>query len=140
MSEQENIQLVKQCYDSFKKGDIPALLQLCADDIDWKLDKVSGIPFTGQRRGKEQVAEFFKMVDENMHSLQFEPRQFIAQGEQVVALGHYAWSVKSTDRVFESDWAHVFTVQGGKLTGLREYMDTAVAAAAFREPGPEVAI
>ncbi|HJV53321.1 MAG TPA: nuclear transport factor 2 family protein [Noviherbaspirillum sp.] len=140
MSEQDNVQLVKQGYDAFQRGDIQRLLQLFADDIEWTLDKVEQIPFSGKRRGKEQVAEFFKLLDENMHALQFEPQQFIAQGDKVVVLGHYVWSVKSTDRRIDSDWAHVFTVQNGKVAGMREYTDTAASAAAFREPGPDVAI
>lgn len=140
MGEQENTQLVKQGYDLFKKGDIQGLLNLFADDIDWQLDKVAGVPFSGQRRGKEQVGEFFKLLDENQHPLQFEPREFIAQGDKVAVLGHYVWSVKSTDRRYESDWAHVFTVQNGKVAGFREYTDTAATAAAYQEPGPDVAI
>lgn len=138
--QQNNVQLVRQGYDAFKRGDIAGLLQLFADDIEWTLDKVEQIPFSGKRRGKDQVAEFFKLLDENMHALQFEPQQFIAQGDKVVALGHYVWSVKSTDRRIDSDWAHVFTVRDGKISGFREYTDTAASAAAFREPGPEVAI
>ncbi|MGE5650251.1 nuclear transport factor 2 family protein [Noviherbaspirillum sp. UKPF54] len=140
MNEQENVQLVRQGYDAFSKGDIPGLLQLFADDIAWTLDKVEQVPFSGPRRGKEQVAEFFQLLGENMHPLQFEPQQYIAQDDKVVALGHYVWSVKSTDRRLESDWAHVFTVQNGKIAGFREYTDTAASAAAFREPGPDVAI
>ncbi|KIF82109.1 nuclear transport factor 2 family protein [Noviherbaspirillum autotrophicum] len=140
MNEQENVQLVRQGYDAFKKGDIPGLLQLFADDIAWTLDKIEQVPFSGQRRGKDQVTEFFKLLDENMHPLQFDPQQFIAQDDKVVALGHAVWSVKSTDRRFESDWAHVFSVQSGKITSFREYTDTAASAAAFREPGPDVAI
>lgn len=140
MNEQENVQLVRQGYDAFKKGDMAGLLSLFADDIAWTLDKVEQVPFSGQRRGKDQVMEFFKLLDENMHPLQFEPQQFIAQDDKVVALGHAVWSVKSTDRRLESDWAHVFSVQNGKITSFREYTDTAASAAAFREPGPDVAI
>ena len=132
MSEKENTQLVMQAYDKFKNGDIPGLMEMMSDDIEWVLDKAENVPFTGARRGKEQVAQFFSILGENQHPLQFEPQEFIAQGDKVVALGHYAWSVKPTDRVFESDWAEVFTVQGGKITRFREYADTAAGEAAYR--------
>ena len=45
----------------------------------------------------------------------FEPREFIAHGDKVVALGHYAWRVKSTGREFGGDFAHVFTMSNGKV-------------------------
>lgn len=132
MSEKENTQLVMQAYDKFKAGDIPGLLDLFADDIEWVLDKVENVPFSGARRGKDQVEQFFSMLSESQHPLQFEPREFIAQDDRVVALGHYAWSVKPTDRTFESDWAEVFTVRNGKITSFREYADTAAAEAAYK--------
>ncbi len=132
MNEKENTQLVMQAYDKFKSGDIPGVLELLSDDIEWELDKTENVPFTGVRKGKEQVADFFSVLNQHQHPLQFEPREFIAQGDRVVALGHYAWSVKSTDRVFESDWAEVFTVQNGKITRFREFADTAAGAAAYK--------
>lgn len=132
MTEKENTQLVMQAYDKFKSGDIPGLLDLFAEDIEWVLDRTENVPFTGSRRGKEQVANFFNTLSQSQHPLQFDPREYIAQGDKVVALGHYAWSVKSTDRVFESDWAEVFTIRDGKIAGFREFADTAAGAAAYK--------
>jgi ketosteroid isomerase-like protein len=62
--------------------------------------------------------------------------QFFASGrhsgDKVVALGHYAWRVKSTGREFGGDFAHVFTMYNGKVKRFHEYMDTAAASAAHR--------
>lgn len=132
MGESENIELVRKGYDAFLRGDIDALMGLFADDIEWELDGNDAVPFTGLRRGKEGVAEFFRLVNENQHPLQFEPREFIAQGDKVVALGHYAWSVKPTDRNYESDFAEVFTIRDGKIARFREFMNTMAADEAYR--------
>jgi ketosteroid isomerase-like protein len=40
--------------------------------------------------------------------------------------------VKKTGREYGGDWAHVFTVRGGRIVGFHEYMDSAQAAAAFK--------
>jgi len=90
MNEQQNTQVVRQAYACFQAGDIPGLLDLCAEDIEWELDKTEEVPFSGARRGKDAVMEFFSTLDQSQHPLQFEPREFIAQGDKVVALGHYA--------------------------------------------------
>jgi ketosteroid isomerase-like protein len=133
MGEQENTQLVKQAYENYKSGNISALLNLFSDDIEWELDETENVPFSGARSGKEQVAKFFDELNDAQHSLQFEPREFIAQGDKVVALGHYAWMVNSTDRTYESDWAEVFTIRNGKISKFREYANTAAGAAAYQK-------
>jgi ketosteroid isomerase-like protein len=132
MSQQENISLVKRCYDDFLKGDIQHLLSLFADDIEWELPAMENIPFSGKRQGRDQVAEFFKSLNDMQSAKQFEPREFIAQGDKVVVLGHYAWAVKSIGSQFESDWSHIFTIRDDKVTRFREFFDSHVAEAAYR--------
>jgi ketosteroid isomerase-like protein len=72
-------------------------------------------------------------VEANQETLEFEPREFIAQGDKVVSLGHYRWRVKTTGREFSSDFAHVFTVRDGKIVSFQEYTDTASAARAYQK-------
>jgi hypothetical protein len=132
MSEQENTRVAQQAYEHFKAGNIQALLDLLSDDVEWQLPEIENVPFSGARRGREQVGQFFASVNEEQEALQFEPREVIAQGDTVVALGHYLWRVQSTGRTFESDWAHAFTVREGRIVRFREYVDTAAAAAAYR--------
>ncbi len=132
MSEQENTKVVQQAYENFKSGNIPALLNLISDEIKWQVPEIKNVPFAGKRHGREQTAQFFAIVAEAQEAQQFEPREYIAQGDKVVALGHYRWRVKATGRVFEADWTHVFTVRGGRIVSFQEYTDTAVAAAAYR--------
>jgi ketosteroid isomerase-like protein len=133
MSEQENIKLVQQAYDNFKTGDIESLLALLSDDVAWQLPEIENVPFAGKRRGREQVAQFFATLADAQETRQFEPQEFIAQGEKVAVLGRYVWRVKSTGREYGGDWAHVFTVREGKITGFHEYMDTSSAAAAYQK-------
>ena len=133
MSEQENIAVAQQAYNNFKTGNIQALLALLSDNIEWQLPEVENVPFTGKRTGRAAVGEFFALVGANQDVLSFEPREFIAQGEKVVSLGHYEWRVKDTGREFASDFAHVFTIRDGKIVALKEYFDSAVVAAAYQK-------
>lgn len=132
MDSLQNIELVKQCYQDFMNGDIPQLLSRCKDDIAWELPEIEGIPFAGKRQGHAQVAEFFKQVDEMQNIEQFEPRDFVAQNDKVIVMGHYAWNVKPSGEPIESDWIHVFTIRDGQIAGFREFMDSHVAEAAYR--------
>ena len=133
MSEQENIKIAQQAYDNFKSGDIQSLLGLLSDDAVWQLPEIENVPFAGKRRGREQVAQFFATLADAQEARQFEPKEFIAQGDKVAVLGRYEWRVKSTGREYGGDWAHVFTVRDGKIVGFHEYTDTAAAAAAYQK-------
>jgi uncharacterized protein len=132
MSEQENLGVVRKAYENFKTGDIGSLLGQISDDVSWRLPQTEGVPFAGGRQGRGEVAEFFSALADSQDALAFEPREFVAQGEKVVALGSYRWRVKKNGREYGGDWAHVFTVRDGQIVGFDEYMDTAAAEAAFR--------
>jgi uncharacterized protein len=132
MSEQDNVGVVQQAYGNFKSGDIEALLGQMSEDVDWRLPDTEGVPFAGARRGRGQVAEFFSTLADAQDTLAFEPREFVAQGDKVVALGQYKWRVKKSGREYGGDWAHVFTIRDGKIVGFHEYMDTAAAEGAFK--------
>jgi uncharacterized protein len=132
MSERENTELVQHAYQHFKDGDIQGLLGLLSEDVEWKLFEMEGVPFSGTRRGDERVGEFFSQVFDTEEPLHFEPRELVAQGDKVVALGDYAWRVKSTGREYESHFVHVFTVRDGTVARFQEFMDTAAVSAAYR--------
>ena len=132
MSEQ-NKSIVEQAYNNFKSGNIEALLDLMADDVSWTLPEMEGVPFAGKRTGRAAVGEFFAAVGGSQESLRFEPREMIAEGDKVVALGSYEWRVKANGREFSGDFAHVFTIRDGKIVAFNEYMDTAVCTAAHQK-------
>jgi len=140
MSEQDNTQIVKEAYAAFKRGDIPSILNMLSDDVNWFLPGPTDIvPVAGMRRGRAEVGQFFSTLDETQEAKQFEPQEFIAQGDKVVVLGQYTWRVKATGREFSSDWAHVFTVRDGKVVGFKEYYDTGAAADAYRAASAQTA-
>ena len=90
------------------------------------------VPVGGTYHGVEEAGRFFSSLGDAQEPRHFEPEEFIAQGEKVVALGHYAWHVEATAREWESDFAHVFSVRDGKIARFQEYTDTAAIAEAFR--------
>ena len=135
MNQQKNVSVVEAAYDAFKRGDIPALLNLLSDDVDWAVPGPAEIPFAGERQGRNQVREFFRIVAESSDFDTFEPVDHIAQADQVVTLGHYAGRAKNTGRRFESNFAMKFRLRDGKIAGFQEYMDTANLAAAYAGAG-----
>jgi len=133
MSDAENTKVVRDAYAAFGRGDITTLLGYMTDDVQWQpvIGTGSHVPFSGARTGKAAVAEFFKQVAETEDFEQFEPREFVAQGDMVVAIGHYRAKTKATGRTFDSPFAMVFTLRNGKIAAFREFTDSAAINAAF---------
>jgi ketosteroid isomerase-like protein len=133
VSEQENLQVVQAFYLAFGQGDLAEALNTLADNIRWFIPgPKDAIIFVGRRQGREQVAQLFEKFAEMQEAEEFEPREFIAQGDKVVALGKYRFRVKATGRSYESEWVHVFGISGGKVSDFTEYLDTLAWAAAYQ--------
>jgi ketosteroid isomerase-like protein len=133
MNEAQNTQVVQEAYAAFGRGDITALLGYMTDDIQWQpvIGTAAHVPFSGERRGKNEVAEFFRQVAATEEFQQFEPREFVAQSDKVVAIGHYRAVTKLTSRSFDSDFVMVFTLRDGKVSRFQEFTDSAGINAAF---------
>jgi uncharacterized protein len=133
MSEAQNTQVVKDAYAAFGRGDIATLLGYLTDDVSWRpvIGTAKHVPFSGERKGKAEVAEFFKQVAEAEDFQLFEPREFVAQGDKVVALGHYRAVTKTTGRTFAADFVMVFTMRAGTVAMFQEFTDSAGINAAF---------
>ena len=131
MSTQENKQLVMRGYQQFQNRDIQGLMENFADDVEWMGTESDYIPFSGTYRGKDQVAEYFTKMDQAQEAQQFEPQEFIAEGDKVVVTGQSIWKVKATGKSYENPWVHIFTIKDGKTTCFQQYNNTAAAEAAF---------
>jgi hypothetical protein len=79
------------------------------------------------------VASFFQKLNDTAEILAFEPREFTAEGERVLVIGWERARVKSTNRMFQSDWVMAFTLQNGKVVKFREFSDTQAIAEAHAQ-------
>lgn len=133
MSQTSNVAVVQDAYGKFKTGDLSGLLALMDPQITWQLPEVANVRIAGRRDGIDNVRQFFTNLGEDQETLSFEPRELVGgTDDTVVALGHYRWRVRATNKEWSSDFAHVFTVRGGRVTSFREFMDTAAVAEAYR--------
>ena len=133
MSESATVEVVKNAYAAFQRGDIQGVLALVDDNVDWHAIKGAegAAPHAGARKGRAQVADFFVQLGASTEFTRFEPREYIADGDQVVAIGDYAATVKTTGRSIVSDWAMVFTVRDGRIVRFREWSDSAQLVRAY---------
>ena len=61
----------------------------------------------------------------------------MAQGDRVHVIGFARGRIKATNKAFEDDWIFAITVRDGKLTRIREYIDTQALARSAATSAPE---
>lgn len=128
-----NKEIAQKGYECFGSGDIAGLLDLCADDIKWTIPVVENAAFSGSRTGKPAVGEFFSLLGAAEDFSEFTPKEFIAEGDKVVVLGHSTATIKETGKIFSGDWVHIFTITDGKITNFLEHFDNAAANRAYQK-------
>jgi uncharacterized protein len=130
-----NAKLIQQAYRSVNTGDIPSLLNVLAENILWILPGMVNVPFAGSWQGREQVGQLFRRMIEAQDVVEFEPEEFFAKREKVVVLGHFTMRVKATGKLSRSQWVHVWKVDEGKISYMREYVDTLAVSRAYSPAG-----
>jgi hypothetical protein len=74
------IERVQQMYGAFGRGDIPAILEALADDVEWEYNAFPNpVPWLQLRKGRAEVAKFFEALAA-VQFTQFEPKHFFAAG------------------------------------------------------------
>ena len=132
MSIEENVQIVKDFFAAMGGGDKQGLLALSAEDIEWIIPGEDW-PLAGTRRGHAGLADLLETASKTMET-STEPREYVAQGDRVLVVGVATGKIKATNRTFKDDWVFDITVRDGKVTKIREYVDTqALARASQRD-------
>jgi ketosteroid isomerase-like protein len=126
----ENVQTVKDFFAAIGRGDKEGLLALVSEDIEWIIPGEDW-PLAGTHRGHDGLADLLETASKSIET-STEPREFVAQGDRVLVVGFAKGKIKATNKTFEDDWIFAITVRNGKLTNIREYIDTQALARAAR--------
>jgi uncharacterized protein len=129
MSTQDNVRIVKDFFAAMGRGDKQGLLALVAEDIEWIIPGKDW-PLAGTHRGHAGLAEVLQKASVEVEMTYPKPPEFVAQGDRVLVVGVATGKIKATNKPFKDDWVFDITVRNGKLTNIREYIDTQALAQA----------
>src|SRR5450432_1560636 len=138
MSIQKNVQIVKDFFAAMGGSDRQGLLALCAEDIEWIIPG-EGWPLAGTHRGHAGLADLLQKASATVETSFPEPPEFVAQGDRVLVVGVATGKIKATNRTFKDDWVFAITVRDGRLTSIREYVDTQALARASQMDASKLA-
>ena len=129
MSIEENVQIVKDFFAAMGRSDKQGLLALVAEEIEWIIPGEDW-PLAGTHRGQAQLAALLQKASNEVETTYPKPPEFVAQGDRVLIAGVATGKIKATNKPFKDDWVFDITVRNGKLTKVREYIDTQALARA----------
>ena len=129
MSTEENVQIVKNFFAAMGGANRQALLALVAEDIEWIIPGEDW-PLAGTHRGRTELAALLQKASDEVETTYPKPPEFIAQGDRVLVVGVATGKIKATNKPFKDDWVFDITVRDGKVTKIREYIDTQALARA----------
>lgn len=112
------LDLAKEAYAAFTSGNIPALLDMLADDVEWSYfaKPEFGTPYGGTFRGKQEVGGFFMKLAETAKILEFEPKEFFEGPSHCTSVGRTKGNALPDGPVHDTDWIHLFTMnENGKI-------------------------
>ena len=129
MSTEKNVRIVRDFFAAIGSGDKQRLLALVAQDIEWIIPGEDW-PLAGTHRGHAGLNNLVEKANEIVETSYPEPPEFIAQGDRVLVVGFAKGRIKATNRTFEDHWVFAITIRSGKVTNIREYVDTQALARA----------
>ena len=128
-----NLTATQNLFAAFGEGDIPAILEWVNDDIEIEFYGPEVIPYAGHYKGRKAARGFFETVLSSVDIHEFSPEEMLADADKVIVTGHLHLTAKSTGRDIVSDFVHVITLRNGRWSRFRDFMNTAVAVAAFAD-------
>jgi ketosteroid isomerase-like protein len=131
MSVEENVQVVKDFFAAIGGGEKQRVLALVARDIEWIIPGEDW-PLAGTHRGHAGLADVLKKASEEIEMTYPKPPEFLALGDRVLVVGVATGKIIATNKPFKDDWVFDITVRNGKLTKIREYIDTQALARASK--------
>ncbi|MGD9701553.1 MAG: nuclear transport factor 2 family protein [Acidimicrobiia bacterium] len=129
-----NVATVRSMYEAFGRGDIPAIMECLADDVDWEAGRVDdyGIPWLRPGHGKDHVQRFFATLA-GLEFKRFEPKVIAGVGDTVLALIDLEAVVAATGVTVSDAEVHVWTFHpDGRVRSLRHVVDTVQHARAVQ--------
>ncbi len=128
----DNIQIVQDVYKNFGQGNVPGILAHFDKDVVWMRPGAPDIPFCGTFNGHEGMIKFLTLVSQSIKVNSFVPKQFLGNGDTVVAMGEDTAHVIPTGKSYTTHWIQVFILKDQKIVEGRAYIDTLQIAKAFQ--------
>lgn len=129
----ENLNVIRDMYDAFGRGDIDAVVASLDPKVEWNeaenFPYADGNPYIGPQAVVEGV---FNRLASEWEYWSLDREQFLDAGDYVVVTGRYHATHSKTGKDIRAQFAHVWQLHDGKAVRFQQYADTAQVAGAIK--------
>ncbi len=119
----DNVGKVRDLYTAFSERDEMSIRRLLHEDIEWI--QCRGFPGGDHHHGIDAVVKkVYDGLQREWNDWRVDIDELLDAGGSVVALGRYSGKHVETGRSMDAVFAHVYDIEGGKITRFRQYTDT----------------
>jgi ketosteroid isomerase-like protein len=134
MSTDDNVKTVNTVYEAFARGDIPAVIEVLTDDVDWASEAAStDVPWWGPRHGKAEVGAFFEQLGTAMEVTEFTPLVVTGNGDDVLTVVRYGAKSRTNGKAALMELHHHWRFRDGKIAYYRGAEDTLQTLQVFQD-------
>jgi ketosteroid isomerase-like protein len=112
-------------YDSFLRGDIPAVMAAMHEQIEWNeaehITYWPGAAFIGPHAVLTGV---FARLPQDFDGFRVEVSRIVALLDTVLVEARYRATAKATGKPLDAQVAHIWDLRDGKVVRFQEYSDT----------------
>jgi len=134
MNIEDNKRVVSEFFSRLTASDIEGALAMMTDDATWWIAGKAGTTPAVGTRSKEQIARLFHyMMGQLKNGLRMTVKGMIAEGDSV-AVEVESYAELTNGRVYNQEYHMLIVIRDGKISAVREYLDTQHVLAVWFEP------
>ena len=125
MTAGSNRQHVQDFLNVLYSGDIEGALERCTDDVEFLANApIDILPHMGHRRGRAEMREMWDAVRARYSELRCEVPVLVAEDDKVSAFIRVFFRKSINQRMVQFDVAGFYKLRGGRISHIREVIDT----------------
>ena len=130
----QDVALIRNLYEAFAKGDVPAVLAAMSPDIVW--NEAENYPYADGNpyRGPEAIlAGVFARIGSEWDGFAAVAEEYVDGGDTIVVLGRYRGTYRASGRSMDAQMVHVWRLADGRITRFDQRVDTLQSARVMTE-------
>jgi len=109
----------------FYSRDTEGALARCSDDVEFFANAPTDIlPHMGHRSGKDEVRRMWQTIHARYSEMRYDVPVIVAEGDKVAANIRVFFRKQNSERMVQFDLAAFYSLRAGRITHIREILDT----------------
>ena len=117
--------IVEKMFSAFAAADVEKFLETVSNDTVWIYHGTQVIP-NGVFHGVAGARKFITNILNNTDIINFEPLQYICDGNTVAVIGREHQRVKRSGKEMKQKWVQIYTLENDLITKMEEFASSEV--------------